>query len=218
MGIYWQSYGWVAPGERISGLEDEYLLAAGLPRLIYVKSPAPEREPRLTEMLDRIKADGDVSYQHFSDRDELQSLVQNDLAVLLSERFEMARGDDGAPQEVPAPALPAAVTPLVGREQEAEAAGDLVLREGVRLVTLTGPGGVGKSRLALEVAGQLGPRFADGVRFVDLAPVQRADLVVARTPGPLRRSAGGWTACRWPSSWPPPGPAAAAAGHGGPAR
>src|SRR6266487_6213454 len=107
VGIYWQSYGWVAPGERISGLEDEYLLAAGLPRLIYVKSPAPEREPRLTEMLDRIKADGDVSYQHFSDRDELQSLVQNDLAVLLSKRFEMARGDDGAPQEVPAPALPA---------------------------------------------------------------------------------------------------------------
>jgi predicted ATPase len=49
----------------------------------------------------------------------------------------------------------------------------------VRLVTLSGPGGVGKSRLALEVAGQLGPSFADGVRFVDLAPVQSADLVVA---------------------------------------
>jgi predicted ATPase len=54
-----------------------------------------------------------------------------------------------------------------------------VLREGVRLVTLTGPGGVGKSRLALEVARRLGSSFADGVRFVDLAPVQRADLVVA---------------------------------------
>ena len=67
----------------------------------------------------------------------------------------------------------------MGRERDAEAAGDLVLREGVRLVTLTGPGGVGKSRLALEVARRLGPRFADGVRFVDLAPVQRADLVVA---------------------------------------
>ena len=54
-----------------------------------------------------------------------------------------------------------------------------MLREGVRLVTLTGPGGVGKSLLALEVAGRLGPGFADGVRFVDLAPVQRADLVAA---------------------------------------
>jgi Domain of unknown function (DUF4062) len=46
VGIYWQSYGWVAPGQQISGLEDEYELSAGLPRLIYVKSPAPDREPR----------------------------------------------------------------------------------------------------------------------------------------------------------------------------
>src|ERR1700758_3091072 len=57
VGIYWQSYGWVAPGEQVSGLEDEYLLAAGLPRLIYVKSPASEREPRLAEMLTRIRDD-----------------------------------------------------------------------------------------------------------------------------------------------------------------
>src|ERR1700751_3447791 len=40
VGIYWQSYGWVAPGEKFSGLEDEYRLSAGLPRLIYVKEPA----------------------------------------------------------------------------------------------------------------------------------------------------------------------------------
>ena len=39
VGIYWQSYGWVAPGEQVSGLEDEYRLSARLPRLIYVKSP-----------------------------------------------------------------------------------------------------------------------------------------------------------------------------------
>ena len=119
---------------------------AGLPRLIYVKSPAPDREPRLAEMLGRIRDGGDVSYQHFSDPAELQNLVQNDLAVLLSERFEMAQAGGRTPQ---AAALPADITPLVGREQDAEAAGELVLREGVRLVTLTGPGGVGKSRLAL---------------------------------------------------------------------
>ena len=51
VGIYWQNYGWVAPGEEVSGLEDEYRLSAGMPRLIYVKSPAPGREPRLAEML-----------------------------------------------------------------------------------------------------------------------------------------------------------------------
>ena len=116
----------------MSPLEDEYLLSAGLPRLIYVKSPAPDREPRLTEMLDRIQDDGDLSYQQFSDRDQLQSMVQNDLAVLLSERFEMAQAGDGAAQQAPATVLPAAITPLVDREQEAEAAGALVLREGVR--------------------------------------------------------------------------------------
>ncbi len=65
VGIYWQSYGWVGPGEQVSGLEDEYRLSAGLPRLVYVKSPAPEREPRLTQLLARIRDEGEVSYQHF---------------------------------------------------------------------------------------------------------------------------------------------------------
>jgi predicted ATPase len=179
VGIYWQSYGWIAPGEQMSGLEDEYRLSAGMPRLIYVKSPAPDREPRLAEMLGRIKDSGDVSYQRFSAPAELQSLVQNDLAVLLSERFEMADAGAGQAQEALASALPVPATPLVGRERETDAASEPVLREGVRLVTFTGPGGVGKSRLALEVAGRLESSFADGVRFVDLTPVQRADLVAA---------------------------------------
>jgi predicted ATPase len=169
MGIYWQSCGWVAPGERMSGLEDEYVLSAGMPRLIYVKSPAPDREPRLADMLNQIKDSGDVSYRHFWDPEKLQSLVQNDLAVLLSERFEMAHVGVGQAQEALASAMPAPTTPLVGREREAEAASELVLREGVRLVTFTGPGGVGKSRLALEVGRRLESSFADGVRFVDLA-------------------------------------------------
>src|SRR6516164_6198878 len=75
VGVYWQSYGWVAPGELVSGLEDEYRLSAGLPRLIYVKSPAPDREPRLAEMLAQIQDEGGVSYQHFSTAAELQQLV-----------------------------------------------------------------------------------------------------------------------------------------------
>src|SRR5215471_6705278 len=178
VGIYWQSYGWVAPGEEISGLEDEYRLSAGLPRLIYVKSPAPDREPRLTQMLDRIRDEGGVSYQHFSDPDGLRQLVEDDLAVLLSERFEMAQPqDDAAGEAALAGALPVPATPLLGREQETAALQDLVAGEGVRLVTLTGPGGVGKSRLMVEAARRLGPGFADGVRFVELAAVSGADLV-----------------------------------------
>ena len=180
VGIYWQSYGWVAPGEQISGLEDEYRLSAGLPRLIYVKSPAPERDPQLAQMLARIKDEGDVSYQYFSDPAELQQLVENDLAVLLSERFEMTRPGVGAADEAPlAGAVPVPVTPLLGREQETGAVEELVTGEAVRLVTLTGPGGVGKSRLMVEAARQLGPGFADGARFVALASVSATDLVAA---------------------------------------
>ena len=180
VGIYWQSYGWVGPGEQISGLEDEYRLSAGLPRLVYVKSPAPERELRLTQMLARIRDEGEVSYQPFSDPTGLQQLVENDLAVLLSERFEMARSGEGAADEAPlAGAVPVPVTPLLGREQEAAAVEELVVGEGVRLVTLTGPGGVGKSRLMVEAARRLGPGFADGARFLELASVSAADLVAA---------------------------------------
>src|SRR5215470_11877446 len=177
VGIYWQSYGWVAPGEQVSGLEDEYQLSAGLPRLIYVKGPAPDREPRLAALLDRIRDEGGVSYQHFSDPAELQQLVEDDLAVLLSERFELTRSGPGGGRV--AGALPVPATPLLGREQEAAEVDDLVAREGVRLVTLTGPGGVGKTRLMVEAARRLGPGFADGVRFVELAAVPAADLVAS---------------------------------------
>jgi predicted ATPase len=193
VGVYWQSYGWIAPGEQMSGLEDEYLMAAGLPRLLYVKSPAPEREPRLAAMLDRIREAADVSYQQFSTAADLQRLVENDLAQLLSERFEMAHlADSGAmPAAGMAGNLPAPATPLVGRDEEAEAISDLVVREGVRLVTLTGPGGVGKSRLAVEATRRLASGFRDGVRFVDLSVVPAADLVAAAIAAGLGLSTSG---------------------------
>ncbi len=74
--------------------------------------------------------------------------------------------------------LPAQLTPLIGREQEIAAACTFLRRSGVRLLTLTGTGGVGKTRLALQVATQLLDDFADGVSFVSLAPISDPDLVI----------------------------------------
>lgn len=70
--------------------------------------------------------------------------------------------------------LPSQVTQFIGREEELAAVKALLAQDGVRLVTLTGPGGTGKTRLATETARQLQGAYADGVVFVPLAPVAEA--------------------------------------------
>jgi predicted ATPase/class 3 adenylate cyclase len=73
--------------------------------------------------------------------------------------------------------LPLQPTPFLGREREVGAVVDMLRRSEVRLVTLTGPGGVGKTRLALQVAADLLDTFPDGVWFVDLSVLNDATLV-----------------------------------------
>src|ERR671939_1322040 len=74
VGIYGESYGWVAPGSDVSGLEDEYLLSGDLPRLLYVKTPAPGRDPRLQDLIERIWADSGASTTPYRDAEDLGRL------------------------------------------------------------------------------------------------------------------------------------------------
>jgi predicted ATPase/serine/threonine protein kinase len=77
------------------------------------------------------------------------------------------------------PQLPPQRHPLVGRERELQAAQDLLLQDDIRLVTLTGPGGTGKTRLAVQLAADVAERFAGGVWFAGLASVLDSGLVVS---------------------------------------
>jgi predicted ATPase/DNA-binding winged helix-turn-helix (wHTH) protein len=74
-------------------------------------------------------------------------------------------------------ALPTPRSSLIGREREVEKAVDLLRQPSVRLLTLTGAGGAGKTRLAIAVASSIGPEFSAGVQFVGLASITDSDLV-----------------------------------------
>src|SRR6202022_3646201 len=88
--------------------------------------------------------------------------------------------------------LPVQPTPFIGRQQEVASICQLLHREEIHLVTLTGPGGTGKTRLGLQVAAELLDAFSDGVFFVSLAAIVDPDRVagaIAQAVG-VRESAG----------------------------
>src|SRR5262244_3817265 len=91
IGMYWQRYGWIGPGMDVSGLEDEFRLSGSMPRLLYIKTPAAQREARLTAMIHELESKGTVSYRSFRTPRELGRPVPTDLALLPRERF--ATGD-----------------------------------------------------------------------------------------------------------------------------
>jgi predicted ATPase len=192
IGLYWQRYGWIGPDMDISGLEDELRLSGStsMPRLLYVKTPAPEREPGLESMIAGLESGATDSYRSFRTPRELGKLVRDDLALLLSERFTAA-SPSAAPAESPSPtasrddpraarSLPVTSTSLIGREDDIAAVTRLLRTPEVRLVTLTGPGGIGKTRLAIAVGEQLDDRYTLGTIFVPLASIEDPDLVLPR--------------------------------------
>jgi predicted ATPase/class 3 adenylate cyclase len=155
VGIYWQRYGWVAPGMDISGLEDEFRLAAGMPMLLYLKRPAPALEQGLAAMIDAISQTGATSYRTFATPRELERLLADDLAVLLSESFAsavasaqppLAGQDEPAGEELPTGTVTFLLTDIEGSTRMWETAPEsmeLALAQHNRLLTevIEGHGG-----------------------------------------------------------------------------
>jgi predicted ATPase/class 3 adenylate cyclase/DNA-binding CsgD family transcriptional regulator len=115
----------------------------------------------------------DLGKHHLKDLQRPAHLYQLDIMGLPA-NFPPLKTLDSRPNN-----LPIQLTPLIGREKEVLAVQNLLQREDVRLVTLTGPGGTGKTRLGLQVAAELSDLFADGVYFVNLAPLSDPTLVVS---------------------------------------
>lgn len=104
--------------------------------------------------------------------DFLESANYPDSIGLITELFPGSR-------EQPSHNLPLAATPFVGRAKELMDLARLIANPDCRLITLVGPGGSGKTRLALEAARHAHPTFADGITFVALAPLESADRIVS---------------------------------------
>jgi predicted ATPase/transcriptional regulator with XRE-family HTH domain len=99
-------------------------------------------------------------------------------SLLATARPEAVAGPAAGAAKVASRDVPRPLTPLIGRTNVAAAVAKVLRQRDGQLLTLTGPGGVGKTRLAIEVASQLASDFADGAVFVDLAPLRDPELVL----------------------------------------
>ena len=178
VGVYDPALGEGPPVPDGSLQEFELAEAAALPKLLYVRA-GEGASGWLPPYLAAAAREG-APLKRFGDAAELSELVRDDLAALLSQRFAAsaapARTDDEpAPAEVK---LPLHLTPFVGRAREVGEVAALLVEPSTRLVTLSGPGGIGKSRLAFEVARVVASEFSDGVAVVPLSAVADPQLVV----------------------------------------
>jgi predicted ATPase/DNA-binding SARP family transcriptional activator len=158
-------------------------LVPELERLV-AEHPARERlHAQLMLALHRTGSQAEALEAYDRARQALLNELGLDPSLSLQELAAAIRRRDPALTPVPAELrarlhLPAQPNQFIGRECELEDLAELITVRGLRLVTLTGAGGIGKTRLALAAAERLATRFEDGVWFVDLAPVAEPSLVV----------------------------------------
>ena len=134
-----------------------------------IASLNPQVPPPFCWIIERCLAK-EPEKRYFSTRDLLRDLIA--IRDRLTDLH--ARRQDARPSN-----LPVAATAFVGREKELAALKALLLRPEVRLVTVTGPGGIGKSRLAIEGARELADYFAAGMYFVPLAAIRDANKIIS---------------------------------------
>ena len=147
-----------------------------------IGSMNPEVPPPFSWVVERCLAK-EPAKRYFSTRDLVRDLVA--IRDRLTDLQPVRPGDRAGN-------LPAASTELIGREKELELVKELLSRREVRLVTITGPGGIGKSHFATEAARELADQFPSGVYFVSLASISDPNMiasVIAQTLG-VRESGG----------------------------
>jgi predicted ATPase len=134
-----------------------------------IRTLNPEAPPPLCWVVERCLAK-EPEKRYFSTLD-----LVRDLAAIRDRLSDLQmRRQETRPSNLPDPGAP-----LVGREAELAALKELVQRRGVRLVTITGPGGIGKSRLAVALAAEIAEQFPSGIYFASLAPVTDPNLIAS---------------------------------------
>jgi len=169
--IYRVSYGWVAPGMQVSGVEDEFLLASGLgvDRLVYVYSDARGRDPRLQGVIEKAKAS--VTFASYSDPEELEARIRDDIAEVISARFR-AQLPMGAAPDRPEDALSALVPSAQVRLRRADLEAEVLATiETHGRAFVEGPIGSGKSVLLAQLAS------ANDWLYVDAKGLSESDAI-----------------------------------------
>lgn len=182
--------GWpMPPGEtsHLAQLLRRFRLAAGLSQEELAERSGVsaravsdmERGLRTAPRLESVRMLADGLALGDGDRAELFAAARPELRERpdSSPRPRRANGSRSTTLPLATRPLPMPPDPLIGRDREVAQIAGLVTSGPVRLVTLTGPGGVGKTRLALAVARRVAAGFADGVAYVDLSPLTRPDQV-----------------------------------------